>query len=623
MARVIAERDAHFAERLSTALAEREAAFAAQLAAVVADRDSDVATQIATAVAWREQELSAAAAADAARREEQLAATFAAERSRLEADLSERIAAVARLTERSAMLEAELAQHASAAADFTEHAARLEAAFATRLEEVEARAAERESALNAAFEARLADTIAEADERVQAIEQSLTLEAQARAEAEAAALADVEAEALRAELARAALEAALQSERAAAPAAAAADSGSLASPAAEEPARTAASAAPVQEDTRPFIVLPRYAAVHSSTGVLLDVLRDGLERGASAVYAIGGSRPLLRIEGDITSPPSFPVLQAADIDRFAFEFAPRDEVAHSTSEWTTLVPDVGSVRCVSFEDAAGRGLVFHLAANVSSADELGLSREVQALCNEPDGLIVLAGPRASGKSTLLSAFVDRINRSRSDHVITIESRVRTLHERRHSLISQREVDGEGTDIARAARAALREGPDVLVMDDARSPEAIVVAVDAARAGRLVFLSMPAPSTTAAIERLTDAFSVDRRPQVRALLSGALRAVIYQVLVNRVSGGRIAAREVLLSSPQVKQLILEGAFAQVPIAIEGGRRLGMSTLTDSLVSLVREGSVGPAEALRHAPNRRVMIAALREEGIDVSEFERRA
>jgi twitching motility protein PilT len=287
------------------------------------------------------------------------------------------------------------------------------------------------------------------------------------------------------------------------------------------------------------------------------------------------------------------------------------------------VPGAGRVRCVSFEDATGRGLVFHLAANISSADSLGLSREIQALCTEPDGLVIVAGPRASGKSTLLGAFVDRINRSRADHIITIESRVRTLHERRHSLISQREVDGDGLAIARAARAALREGPDVLIIDDARAPETIAVAIDAARAGRLVFASLPAPSTAAAIERLADAFTVDRRPQIRALLSGALRAVISQVLVRRSDGGRIAAREVLLSSPPVVQLIVDGNYSQVPVAIESGRRLGMRTFTDSLAGLVRDGLITADEAMRAAPDRRVLLAAMRQEGMDVSELEKRA
>jgi twitching motility protein PilT len=199
--------------------------------------------------------------------------------------------------------------------------------------------------------------------------------------------------------------------------------------------------------------------------------------------------------------------------------------------------------------------------------------------------------------------------------------VRMLHERRHSLISQREVDGDGLAIARAARAALREGPDVLVIDDARAPETIAVAIDAARAGRLVFASLPASTTAAAIERLTDAFAVDRRPQVRALLSGALRGVISQVLVHKAAGGRIAAREVLLSSPPVVQLIVDGSYAHVPVAIESGRRLGMRTLTDSLAALVRDGVIEADEAMGAAPDGRVLLAALRQEGIDVSDLER--
>jgi twitching motility protein PilT len=278
---------------------------------------------------------------------------------------------------------------------------------------------------------------------------------------------------------------------------------------------------------------------------------------------------------------------------------------------------------VSFEDEGGRGLLFHLAANITAADELGLSREVQALSAEADGLVVIAGPRASGKSSLLGAFVDLVNRTRADHVITIEARVRTLHERRYALISQREVDGDGDAVARAVRAALREGPDVLVVDDVRSPEAIAVALDAARAGRLVFASIPAPSAAAAVQRLIDAFAVDRRPQIRALLAGALRGVMAQVLVHNKAGGRTAAREVLLSSPAVEKLILDGATAQLPIAIESGRRMGMRTLTDALVALVRDGVVDPAEAVRHASHRGTLLAALQHEGIDVSELERRA
>ena len=207
--------------------------------------------------------------------------------------------------------------------------------------------------------------------------------------------------------------------------------------------------------------------------------------------------------------------------------------------------------------------------------------------------------------------------------ITIESQIRVVHEKRHSFISQREVRGDGDAIAEAARAALREGPDVLVIEDLRAPEALVAALDAARAGRLVFGSISAPTAPGAVERLIDAFPAERRPQVRASLAGALRAVVAQVLVPNTAGGRIAAREVLLSSPAVRKLILHGATWQLPIAIESGRSLGMKTMVDSLGALVRDGVVEIGGACGAAPDRAALIAALERDGVDVSSVERRA
>jgi twitching motility protein PilT len=282
------------------------------------------------------------------------------------------------------------------------------------------------------------------------------------------------------------------------------------------------------------------------------------------------------------------------------------------------------VRCVTFHDQSGAGLIFHLpSGEVSTADEVDLGPELQALCGEADGLIVVAGPRSSGKSALLSAFVDVINSTRCDHVITIESQIRRVHEKRLSFISQREVRGDGDAIGTAARAALREGPDVLVIEDLRAPEALVAALDAARAGRLVFGSISAPTAPGAIERLIDAFPADRRAQVRASLAGALRAVVAQILVPKVTGGRIAAREVLLSSPAVRKLVLDGATSQLPIAIESGRSLGMRTMIDSLGTLVRDGIVDIGTACACAPDRDALILALVRDGIDVSGVERRA
>jgi twitching motility protein PilT len=162
-----------------------------------------------------------------------------------------------------------------------------------------------------------------------------------------------------------------------------------------------------------------------------------------------------------------------------------------------------------------------------------------------------------------------------------------------------------------------------VIEDLRAPEALVAALDAARAGRLVLGSISAPSAPGAIERLIDAFPADRRPPVRASLAGALRAVVAQILVPKIAGGRIAAREVLLSSAAVRKLVLDGATAQLPIAIESGRSLGMKTMVDSLGALVREGVVDIRTACGCAPDRAALVSALERDGIDVSGVERRA
>jgi twitching motility protein PilT len=369
---------------------------------------------------------------------------------------------------------------------------------------------------------------------------------------------------------------------------------------------------------------PPEAPAASTEASLVELLRAAAAHRASTLYAVVDTRPMMRVDGQIALAGTHAPIVAGDVERFIFEFASREQVAHAAPEWTCTVPGVGRVRCVTFHDHSGAGLIFHLpTSDSSSADELGLGPEVQALCREADGLVVVAGSRSSGKSTLLNAFVDLINRTRYDHVITIESQIRVVHEKRHSFISQREVRGDGDAIAEAARAALREGPDVLVIEDLRAPEALIAALDAARAGRLVFGSISAPTAPIAVERLIDAFPAERRPQVRASLAGALRAVVAQVLVPNTAGGRAAAREVLLSSAAVRKLILHGATWQLPIAIESGRNLGMKTMVDSLGALVRDGVVEIGDACGVAPDRAALIAALQRDGVDVSNVERRA
>jgi twitching motility protein PilT len=360
---------------------------------------------------------------------------------------------------------------------------------------------------------------------------------------------------------------------------------------------------------------------------LMHTLRAAAARGATTVYVVAQSKPMIRVDGEIGPLENEPTLTAADVDRLVLELAPprrRDALQNGPVEWLCDVPQIGRVRCLTFRDHRGPGVLFRMfPPRAISADQLGLTPEVQALCQQSDGLVLVSGARASGKSTLLNAFVDLINRTRSDHVITIETQIGFVHESRRSFISQRESRGDVELAATFARAALHEDPDVMVIEDLKSADLISVALEAAESGRLVLASVPASSTIGALERLIEVFPADRRAKARASLATALRGVLAQVLLRRVTGGLVAAREILLNTPAVSQLVLEGKLFQLPAALDSGRRHGMVPLTDSLAAHVREGTVQVAEAYRKALDRAALVALLKREGIDTSFADRLA
>jgi len=280
---------------------------------------------------------------------------------------------------------------------------------------------------------------------------------------------------------------------------------------------------------------------------------------------------------------------------------------------------------MSFRDQRGPGGVFRLMPTRSvSVDQLGLPRSVQALAIEPEGLVLVAGPRSSGKRTLMAALVDLMNRTRHDHIITIEREINVVHERGHSFISQREVRGDDDAMLAAARAALREDPDVLVIEEIRTGAMMNVALEAVASGHLVVAGFSAHTATGAIDRIIDLYAPEHRRQVQFALADSLRGVIVQVLLRKVGGGgRLAAREVALNTPAVSSLIAEGKTSQLPMAIEGGRRYGMMPLNDALVGLVQSGAVEAREAYRQSPDRPGFLAALDRQGIDTSFVERLA
>jgi len=358
------------------------------------------------------------------------------------------------------------------------------------------------------------------------------------------------------------------------------------------------------------------------------LLRLAAARGANTLYLMSQSRPAVRVDGEIATLEGERALTAVEVESLLLDLAPersREALENGEgTEWMSEVAEVGRIRCQSFRDHRGPGGIFRIiSARPASADQLGLSREIQALAAEPEGLILVAGPRASGKSTLVSAFVDLVNEARSDYVITIESQIQFAHEGRGCLVSQREVRGDAGKVAVMTRSALRENPDVLVIDDLRSPEVMGIAVDAVAAGHLVIAAMPAHTATAALVRLIDQAAPDRREQVRLTLAEGLRCVVAQVLLHKSSGGRVAAREVLLNTPAIANLIAEGRVDQLPLALEGGRKHGMAPLNDALAAFVQSGVVDAREAYRKAYERQAFVAVLRREGLDTSFLERLA
>lgn len=365
-------------------------------------------------------------------------------------------------------------------------------------------------------------------------------------------------------------------------------------------------------------------ADRTSSG-LVHLLRTVAARGGSALYISSDARPLMRIDGEMQPLEEVDPLSAVDVETLLIGVMPeRTHEALRTgerTEWISEVPDVGRVRCVSFWDHRGAGGIFRiLTARVVTAEQLGLTREVQALALQPDGLVLIAGPRSSGKSTLISAFVDLINRTRRHHVITIENEIQVIHESRGSMISQREVRDDGQELLAAIGVALREDPDVLAIEELRGEGTMRIALEAAGSGRLVIGGLPAHSAADAVDRIFDRFGQDQQLHAQLTVAENLRGIVVQTLLRKPGGGRVAAREVLLNTPAVASLIADGRTSQLSVAIEAGRQAGMISLNESLVALVKSGAADAGEAYRRAGDREGLLALLKRHGVDTSRIE---
>ena len=389
----------------------------------------------------------------------------------------------------------------------------------------------------------------------------------------------------------------------------------------------------VSPPPQPAVVLPMPrgpvrtdapASIPAGVSGLDRLLRMAAARGASTLYLSSGARPSARMDGEIQALDGEPVYGAKDVESLLAALKPdRGQTAPgSAGEWISEIDGVGRVRCLSFHDHRGPGAVFRMIRPVS-AEQLGLPVEVQSLALESGGLVLVTGSRQSGKSAVMSALVDLINHARRDYVITLENEIDVVHDQGTSFVSQREVGNIGDAIDGLAAAALREDPDVLVIESMRSAAVVSVALEAAASGRLVIGGFQASDSATTIDHIVNLFPSEQRRQVQVGLAENLRGIVAQVPVRKTTGGRLPAREVLLSTPAVASAIAEGRTAQLPAAIEAGRRHGMVSLNDSLAGLVQSGAVDAREAYRHAADRAGLLSTLKRLGLDTTAIERMA
>jgi len=328
-----------------------------------------------------------------------------------------------------------------------------------------------------------------------------------------------------------------------------------------------------------------------------------LDRKASDIHLSSDTPPIIRIDGDMTPIEGYPPLSPSRLKDMLFSLAPEKnreqwlsikdtDFAHETSR--------ARFRVNLFEDRKGIGCVMRqIPATIRTAQEMGLGQAVLDLCFLNKGLVVVTGPTGSGKSTTLASMIDHINRNRDDHIITIEDPIEFVHPNHRCLVNQREVGVHTGSFKHALRAALREDPDIVLVEEMRALETIAIAIETAETGHLVFGTLHTNTAPSTVDRIIDQFPADRQEQIRMMLSESLKGVITQTLCKKIGGGRVAAMEILIATSGVANLIREGKTFQIPSAMQTGKGVGMQTMNDALFDLVKKKLVEPQEAYSKA------------------------
>lgn len=334
-----------------------------------------------------------------------------------------------------------------------------------------------------------------------------------------------------------------------------------------------------------------------------ELLAFSVKQNASDLHLSSGSVPMIRVDGDIR-PLNQPAHQSGELKDMLSEVMTKGQWQEFEEkfecDFSFEIEGIARFRANVFTQRKGIAAAFRMIpAEVTTLAQLDAPEIFKDIVSANRGLVLVTGPTGSGKSTTLAAMVNYLNQNRALHILTIEDPIEFVHDNQKSLISQREVHRDTRSFSAALRSALREDPDVILVGEMRDLETIRLAMTAAETGHLVLGTLHTTSAPKTIDRIIDVFPGDDKPMIRSMLSESLRAVISQSLLKRVGSGRVAAHEIMLSSPAIKNLIREDKVAQMYSSIQTGAERGMQTLDQALKKLLARGDIEAEEARRCA------------------------
>jgi twitching motility protein PilT len=336
---------------------------------------------------------------------------------------------------------------------------------------------------------------------------------------------------------------------------------------------------------------------------ITELLAFSVQHNASDLHLSSGVSPMIRVDGDVRR-INIPALSQKDVNGLVYDIMndkqQKEYEENLECDFSFEVPNLARFRVNAFNSNRGPAAVFRtIPSTVLTFDDLGCPEIFKDISNNPRGLVLVTGPTGSGKSTTLAAMVDYINSHKHHHILTIEDPIEFVHENKSSLINQREVHRDTHSFKNALRSALREDPDVILVGELRDLETIRLAMTAAETGHLVFGTLHTTSAPKTIDRIIDVFPGEEKSMVRSMLSESIRAVISQTLVKKVGGGRIAAHEIMIGTPAIRNLIREDKIAQMYSSLQTGASTGMQTMDQCLANLLNRGLISQQDAYTKA------------------------